>query len=300
MNIKVLGGSGFIGSHLINSLDNSESISLRDDKWYEKIENADVLINLVGKAHDHKGVAAKSDYFFANFELVKDMFNKFLQSNASLFLHVSSIAAIEEIESDMPLTEESDYNPISYYGFSKMEAEKWLLNQEIPEGKKLIILRPPMVHGPFDKGNLGLLFKFVVNGIPYPLSKYENKRSFIYIENFVYYIHEIINKFQKIPPGIYHVSDNEYISTNQIMDIIGTINNKRIIKIGIPKILIKGIAIIGDLLPIPLNSKRLKKLTSNLLVSNNKLNRELGIIALPFTAKEGLYKTIISFNDEQK
>ena len=160
MNIRILGSSGFIGKHLLKSLDQSVGVSLREVNWVDKLQDADIIINLVGKAHDHQGLAKEEDYYYSNFELVKEIFNQFLNSDASLFIHISSIAAIEEIESQIPLTEDSTYNPTSVYGISKMEAEKWLMAQKIPAGKKIIILRPPMVHGPFDKGNLGLLYKF--------------------------------------------------------------------------------------------------------------------------------------------
>lgn len=299
MKIKILGSSGFIGTHLLNSLKHSNGISLRHEKWTDEIKDANVIINLVGKAHDHKGTAKKEDYYYANFELLKLIYHQFLKSNAELLIHISSIAAVEEIESRAPLTEECEYNPISDYGFSKMEAEKWLIAQDVPIGKKIIILRPPMVHGPFDKGNLGLLFKFVNKGIPYPLSKFENNRTFIYIGNFIHYLEQIINNYHTMDSGIYHVSDNENISTNQIMEIIGEVNNKKILKIGIPKFFMNSIAKVGDYLPIPINSIRLKKLTSNLLVSNKKINKTIGLEELPFTAKEGLANTIISFKNKK-
>lgn len=300
MNIKILGSSGFIGKHLLKSLDQSVGVSLREVNWVDKLQDADIIINLIGKAHDHQGLAKEEDYYYSNFELVKEIFNQFLNSDASLFIHISSIAAIEEIESQIPLTEDSTYNPISVYGISKMEAEKWLIAQKIPAGKKVIILRPPMVHGPFDKGNLGLLYKFVDRGIPYPLTKYKNERTFIYIGNFIYYIQQIIKNFNILPSGIYHVSDSESISTIQILEIMEIITNKKIIKIAVPKFIINLFSSIGDIIPLPINSKRLKKLTSTLIVSNSKLNRILGLDTLPYSAKDGLINTIMSFNDKIK
>lgn len=295
MNIKVLGSSGFIGQNLLSSLNGSIGVSLRDRAWRGEVAVADVVINLVGKAHDHKGTADEQDYYFANVELAKQVYSAFVASTATLLIHVSSLAAVEEFEASAPLDEEDPCNPASWYGKSKRAAEEWLLAQDVPEGKKLIILRPPMVHGPGDKGNLGLLYKLISKGIPYPLSSFDNKRSFISIDNFCFFIQQIINKNDTIKSGIYHVADDEPVSTKEIIDIIKGVTGKNTSDLALPKFLVRGIAKVGDIIPIPLNSKRLKKMTSDLLVSNTKIKSALGITELPLSAKEGLEKTVRSF-----
>lgn len=300
MKIKILGSSGFVGSHLLKSLNNSEGISIRGKNWKDKIHASDVIINLIGKAHDHKGVFTKEDYYEANFELVKYIFQQFIRSEAKLFIHISSIAAIEEIESDIPLDEEYIPSPISFYGSSKLAAEQWLLSQDLPVNKKIIILRPPMIHGSFDKGNLRLLYNFVKKGLPYPLSKYENRRTFLYIENFIFYLNEIINKNILLSSGVYHISDNESLSMEQILKIIEYTDKFNILRIPLPKFLLNGLAKMGDSLNFPINTKRLKKLTSNLLVSNLKINKALSINSLPFSAVEGMNRTILSLYNKEK
>src|SRR5690606_10609542 len=133
-------------------------------------------------------------------------------------------------------------NPASWYGKSKRAAEEWLLAQDVPEGKKLIILRPPMVHGPGDKGNLGLLYKLISKGIPYPLSSFDNRRSFISIDNFCFFIQQIINKNDIIKSGIYHVADDEPVSTKEIIDIIKEVTDKNTPNLALSKFLVRGIA----------------------------------------------------------
>lgn len=201
----ILGSSGFIGQNLIKRNPNAEGFSLRDENWRSQISNAEVIVNLVGKAHDHKGTATEQDFHYANVDLAKEIFNEFLKSNAKLLIHISSIAAQEEFESSKPLKEENQYHPFSSYGKTKREAEEWLLQQNLPEKKKLIILRPPMVHGEGDKGNLGLLYKLISKGIPYPLASFDNKRSFNSIDNFSYFINQIIENKELLENGIYHI-----------------------------------------------------------------------------------------------
>ena len=291
----ILGSSGFIGQNLIKINPNSEGVSLRDGNWKNQISDAEVIINLVGKAHDHKGTATEQDFRYANVDLAKEIFNEFLKSNAKLLIHISSIAAQEEFESSKPLKEENQCHPFSSYGKTKREAEEWLLQQNLPVKKKLIILRPPMVHGEGDKGNLGLLYKLISKGIPYPLASFDNKRSFISIDNFSYFINQIIENKELLENGIYHISDDEAVSTKEIIEIIKKVENNNTLNLSLPKVLVKFLAKIGDIIPLPLNTKRLKKMTGNLEVSNQKIKNALGITQLPISAKKGIEITIKSF-----
>lgn len=296
--ILLLGSSGFIGKQFQKTFGNDIfPMGVREEKWGDFIpRDINVFINLVGKAHDHKGTATESDYYYANFELVKKIYEEFIKSNAELFIHLSSLAALEEFESKKPLTEEDSANPQSFYGKSKRAAEEWLLQQDLPQNKKIIILRPPMVHGVGDKGNLGLLYKFVSKGIPYPLSAFTNNRSFISIDNLSFFVKQIISNYSTLENGIYHVSDDSAISTDKIIQIIGSVENKKVKNIALPIFIVKSIARFGDFISFfPLNTKRLKKMTSSLTVSNQKIKSALGIEKLPLTAEQGLEITIKSF-----
>jgi nucleoside-diphosphate-sugar epimerase len=301
MKIAVFGSSGFIGKNLVKYLLEDmevQEVSLRNSDWENSInEGTEVFINLVGKAHDHKGTATEKDYYFANVDLTQQIFEVFKKSEAKLFIYISSLAALEEFESFKPLEETDECNPISLYGKSKREAEIWLLKEDLVSDKKLIIIRPPMVHGPGDKGNLGLLYKIISKKIPYPLTSFDNQRSFISIDNFNFYIMKIIEKSENLGSGIYHVCDNETVATKDIIEVIKKVEEIKIVNLRFPKFLVKGFARIGDFIPIPLNTKKLKKMTNSLLVSNQKINTALEIDQLPLTAEQGLEKTIKSFQD---
>lgn len=295
--IGVFGSSGFVGKSLMQNMKDVFPISIREVGWESKLRDLNVVINLIGKAHDHKGTTTEEEYYDVNVELTKEMFRQFVKSNVLVFLHISSIAAVEEFGSDEGLSENALCNPSSNYGKSKRAAEEWLLNQPLPEGKRLIIIRPPMIHGPGDKGNLSLLFKFVKKGIPYPLMSFQNKRSFLYIGNLFFYIERIIENFEKMESGIYHVADHQSLSTNEVVRIIYDVVGRKGMEIEVPKWFVKSLARVGDVIPIPFNSKRLRKLTSNLIVSSKSIDEVLGIDQLPFSGEEGIRKTIQSLND---
>ncbi|QRY58361.1 epimerase [Sphingobacterium siyangense] len=297
MRVLILGGNtGFIGSHLSTKLKDPfqcDFVSMRNLSWATDNILADCMINLVGKAHDFTGKATESDFFFANFELAKKAFDLFISSQAKLFIHISSLAAIEEVESAKSLSENASYNSVSPYGRSKQAAEEWLLSQKLPTDKKLIILRPPMVHGAGDKGNLKQLFSIVSKGIPYPLVRFKNKRSFLSIDNFCFYIEQILLQNKKLSSGIYHLSDDETLSSNEIVKIMKQETGLKVPCFPLPKRIISFLSKLGDhTRAFPLNTWRLKKLTSNLVVSNKKIKVALAIERLPKTAKEGLRDTI--------
>ena len=302
MKIALFGSTGFVGQHLLDGLEAEIiPVNIRKIAWESQIPaDVDAFINCIGKAHDHKGAATEHDFYFANYELVKVLFEEFLKSNAQIFIHISSIAAVEENERKEVLTEDSVGNPQSHYGKSKKAAEEYLLKQSLPSGKKIFILRPTMIHGEGDKGNLTLLYKIISKGIPYPLGAFKNSRTFISVDNVVFLINEIIKKHTEMKGGVYHITDDEPLSTQKIIEIIGAAKGKKPLILSPPKFLINGLAKMGDMISLPINSKRLKKMTSNLIVSNQKIKTALNIDSLPISAEEGMKKTIESFILDKK
>lgn len=301
--IFITGATGFVGQHLCSRLTKNftiHNVSLRNRNIkHLNVGHLDVFINLIGKAHDQNNTATEQEFYYANVELAKDIFSTFVNSSATLLVHISSIAAVEELESMSPLLETTLCRPNSWYGKTKQAAEEWLLSQELPKGKKLIILRPPMIHGQGDKGNLLLLYKLISKGVPNFLGAFDNARSFISIQNLCFLIERILQQEERISSGIYHIADDEPLSTNNIVKIIRDVTGIKTINLPFPKFLLYGIAKIGDLLPIPLNTTRLNKMTGTLIVSNQKIKSTLGIEKLPLTAEEGLRLTIESFKQNK-
>ena len=88
-----------------------------------------------------------------------------------------------------------------------------------------------MIHGPNNKGNLNLLYQLINKRIPYPLGAFKNKRSFLFIENLCYIIHELIKK-QPVS-GIFNVCDDDALSTNKLVEIISKVTNKKALILGV-------------------------------------------------------------------
>ena len=188
-------------------------------------------------------------------------------------------------------------HPVGPYGESKIKAEEYLLDKQHEaerSGKRVYILRPCMIHGPGNKGNLNLLYSIVKKGIPWPLGPYENARSFCSVDNISHVVEQLVTR-DDIASGIYHVGDDSPVSTNELIKLISDSVGKKSRTWRFPKGWINSMAAVGDVLHLPLNKQRLQKLTENYVVSNEKIKKVLGIEKMPVSAREGLIKTLDSF-----
>jgi nucleoside-diphosphate-sugar epimerase len=295
MSIAITGASGFVGANLHTYLESSFEISPISARYIPNqqfVLKEDAIIHLAGKAHDLKKVSNPQDYYDANFELTKQLFDAFLVSDAAVFIFMSTVKAVADEVAGV-LTEENTPNPKTHYGIAKFLAEQYILSHELPIGKKVYILRPCMIHGPGNKGNLNLLYQLVSKGFPWPLGAFENKRSFLSIENLCFIIKELLEN-KNIASGVYQIADSEALSTNELIRLLGTSLKKKPTIWTINTSIVKFIAKLGDSISFPLNSERLQKLTENYVVSNKKIVRALGN-QLPIDSKEGLLKTFDSF-----
>ena len=317
MKILITGGNGFVGSNLtehfiekgyqVDILDITEPKNPKVSNWivWEDLSivllnQYDVVIHLAGKAHDIKNKSLSEEYFKVNTQLTQNIFDKFINSNAKKFIFFSSVKAVADSVKEDVLIEDVVPSPVGPYGESKLLAEKHINNIIEQNGlylkdKSIFILRPCMIHGPGNKGNLNLLFSIVKKGIPWPLGAFENLRSFTSIENLIFIIEKLI--YSEVPSGVYNIADDYPLSTNKLIELICVSSQKkpRIIKFN--KEFIFFISKIGDLLKLPLNSNRLKKLTENYIVSNSKIKNSIGIEQLPITPEEGMKRTIESFKN---
>ncbi|NML56009.1 NAD-dependent epimerase/dehydratase family protein [Chryseobacterium cheonjiense] len=295
MKTIITGASGFVGQNLSQYLKNEncdiKAISLRSDWTLDN--DADAVIHLAGKAHDVENSSAEEDYFKINTDLTKKVFDEFLNSDIKDFIYFSSVKAVADCVEDI-LDENRFAEPKTPYGKSKRFAEEYLLTKKIPDTKRLFIIRPCMIHGPGNKGNLNLLYKIVKMGIPWPLGAFDNKRSFLNIDNLNFLILQIL-KNKKIESGIYNFADDDFLSTNELIKIIDEVLGKKTKQLNVYPDIINIFSKVGDKVKLPLNSERLKKLTENYKVSNNKIKLALNIRQLPVSTREGLIKTIKSF-----
>jgi nucleoside-diphosphate-sugar epimerase len=314
-NILITGITGFIGQslvkyfHLANDIKlfgysrNAENASALFDQdhivFLSELSHAqldkheiDFVIHLAGIAHDLSGSYQDEDYEKVNFVQTRKLYDEYLISGATRFVFVSSIKAVVD-HANEEINEDALPDPTSAYGKSKLKAEQYISKHGV-EGKGTYILRPCMVHGPGNKGNLNLLYNFVKRGIPYPLAAFQNQRSFLSIDNFCYVTENIIKG--NLSPDTYLLADGETISTTDLVKLIGTGLGKNVRTLRLPKSIVYLLAKFGSLINAPFNNNSLVKLSENLIVSNKKLLLNLKS-DLPLTTREGLLKTIKAFDE---
>lgn len=329
MKILITGVHGFVGSNLVEALKKEHTIYGLDivspqkdgvqktfswdclDEEEGGMPEVDAVIHLAGKAHDTKNQSAADVYFKVNTGLTQKIFDWFLaQPYCKKFIQFSTVkSAADRVEGEY-LTEECIPTPVGPYGESKIAAENYIIEKFAPEalkrpfhnftdedavvdGKQVYIMRPCMIHGPGNKGNLNLLYGVVSKGMPWPLGAFENRRSFTSIGNLQEVIKGLLTK--DVESGIYHMGDDEALSTNELIEVICSALGKKAHIWRIPRGLMNGLAKMGDVLHLPLNSLRMQKLTENYVVSNAKIKAALGMKEMPVRAKDGLKVTIKSF-----
>lgn len=321
MKILITGIHGFVGSNLVTSLKQHHTLYGLDIvspikegvektfSWKDlengKLPQVDAIIHLAGKAHDTKNQAQAQMYFDINTGLTQKVYDYFLQSSVQKFIYFSSVkAAADTVPGDV-LTEDVVPNPVGPYGESKIKAEEYILENEERRmkdeecrEKRVFILRPCMIHGPGNKGNLNLLYGVVSKGIPWPLGAFENKRTFTSIDNLCFVIEGMLTK--ELTSGIYHMADDEALSTNELIAVMCEAMGRKAHVWKINRKLMEAMAAVGTCMHLPLNKERLGKLTENYVVSNAKIKKALGIERMPVRAKDGLRKTILSFQNQTK
>lgn len=307
MNILITGVHGFVGSNLVKALSPEYTIYGLDIVAPEKkgvvktfswddldngnVPEIDAIIHLAGKAHDTKNQTVADVYFKVNTGLTQKIYDYYLKSSAKKFIFFSTAkAAADRVEG--VLTEDVVPSPRGPYGESKIKAEEYI-RANMSKDKDVYILRPCMIHGPGNKGNLNLLYNVVSKGIPWPLGTFENRRTFTSIDNLCFVINGLLTK--DVESGIYNMGDDEALSTNELIGVICEALGKRAKIWHWSKGFMTWCAKVGGVLHLPLNPDRLQKLTENYVSSNMKIKKALGIIEMPVRAKEGLMMTIKSF-----
>lgn len=335
MNILITGIHGFVGSNLVAALCEHHTLYGLDIIFPEKkgvvrtfswgdiettsfpmqcLPRFDAIIHLAGKAHDTKNQSAAQVYFDINTGLTRKIFDFFLESDARKFIFFSSVKAVADSVVGDVLREDVLPTPVGPYGESKIAAEDYIKEHfvlsdtfSVNKGKtfsfkeenvrysdkQVYILRPCMIHGPGNKGNLNLLYNVVKKGIPWPLGDFENKRSFTSIDNLCYVVEGLLTK--DVASGIYHMGDDEALSTNELIALMCEAMGKEPHIWKMNRKMMEGCAGLGTLLHLPLNTERLRKLTENYVVSNEKIKLALGIDRMPVRAADGIMKTIRSF-----
>jgi UDP-glucose 4-epimerase len=294
----VTGANGFIGRYLCQSLD-EQGYTIRvlnrhiDSRWTDAVsldlsstnwninpcEGIDVVFHLAGKVHSLAEVVQDDEeYWRINTEGTRKLLLAAQQAGVKRFVFFSSVKAVGG--SDRQPMDETVVAPADTpYGRSKYEAEQLVLHGGyVPHP---VVIRPCMVYGNSDKGNLPQMIKAIRKGIFPPFPELHNRRSMVHVEDVVGAA-LLVAKMPQAAGQIYIVSDGQNYSTREIYDGIRAVLGKSPSSLSVPIGLMRALAKVGDCIGCLFgrrfffDSDALDKLTGSAWYSSAKIERELG------------------------
>lgn len=295
--IVLTGTTGYIGQNLTKYFNSkskkNKSISLRFQNWHKMMPlETETIIHLAAINLNPQDSAFDEEYFRVNTELTSKLFRYFLNSNAKTFIFLSTTELIDKHTTDV--TENSKVNPTNPFLQSKLDAEQFVLKQDLPEGKRAIILRVATVYGRETKSTLHDTFSFCKR-FPWFFGVFDTKQSFCNIDNLTEIIAQI-SENTGVPSGIYNVADNEPISSIQLVNWIAAVFDKKAKIIKVPKGILNLFAKIGDMLNWEFNSNKLFELSHSRIVNGNKIKAALDKNKMPVETEIAVLKTIEYYN----
>lgn len=262
--------------------------------WLAAVESVDVVVHLAARVHVMRETAGDP---LASFREVNVLGTECLacaaaSSGVKRLVYVSSIKVNGEQTNGISFSEVDEPSPQDPYGVSKYEAEQVLHNIAKETGLEVVIVRPPLVYGPRVGGNFLRLLKLVSHGMPLPLASVNNRRSMIFLGNFVDAL--LLCATHPAASGkTYLVSDDEDQSTPQLIRKLASLMGKPCRLIPFPLSLLKWVGSLTG------KSSEVERLIGSLQIDSNLMRRELGWVA-PFSMDNGLAETVKWFQENKK
>jgi UDP-glucose 4-epimerase len=237
-NVLVTGANGFIGRALCEALTaagrrfraavRGPQAGLRnavavgdigpDTNWSAALEGVDSIVHLAARTHVLRETAADSlaAYRRTNVAGTERLARVAAKRGVRHLVFLSSVKVNGELTRERPFTEEDAPRPEDSYGISKAEAERALAGIAAETGLHVTVLRPPLVYGPGVKGNFLRLMRLVARGVPLPLGRIDNRRSFIYVGNLVHAVVQSLD-VPRAASRTYLAADGEDLSTPDLV-----------------------------------------------------------------------------------
>tara|TARA_B100001057_G_scaffold186294_1_gene187081 strand:- start:1967 stop:2947 length:981 start_codon:yes stop_codon:yes gene_type:complete len=309
MKVAIVGGSGFVGSRLINNLksyqlqnlDKNQSpfhesitkiVDIRKEKNIKFEMDCECVILLAAEHRDD--VSPITLYYDVNVKGTKNVLKAMDNVGIKKLIFTSSVA-IYGLNKNNP-DESHIHDPFNHYGKSKWQAEKVIKDwfEKDPINKSVTITRPTVIFGERNRGNVYNLLKQISCGKFLMIGKGQNKKSMAYVGNVVAFIK---NRLMKAKPG-YHVFnyvDKPDYNMNELISVTENKMKLRIPKIKIPYLFGIFVGYFFDFCSkmtgrkFTVSSVRVKKFCATTQFDSKKMYKSFNP---PYSLKEGLEKTL--------
>ena len=310
--VTVIGGSGFVGTNLCQLLADRqisfeiidikpshrfpEKCKTGDVRLIESLRQAvtgDVVVNLAAVHRDD--IRDKTEYYRTNVEGAANIAQVCSEKRIKKIVFTSSVAVYGFAK---PGTDETgEINPFNEYGKTKFQAEEKLRKWRSSGDNSLLIVRPTVIFGEGNRGNVFNLLKQIASGTFVMVGAGENRKSMAYIGNIVAFLEKCIETEQKY--AVYNYVDTPDMQMNTLVcQVRKTLKGRNDIKIRLPLWigLVLGYAADGFTrltgIKVPVSSIRVKKFCSSTVFESAKY--DLDGFEPPYRLQEGIDRTLYS------
>jgi UDP-glucose 4-epimerase len=254
--------------------------------WAEALTGCDVVVHLAARVHVMGDTAQDplALYQAINTNATLNLARQAAQTaGVKRFVYVSSIKVNGEGR-ETPYRETDSAAPEDVYAISKWEAELGLQRIAGDTELEVVILRPPLVYGPAVKANFQQLLRMVERGWPLPLGAIRNRRSLLYLGNFVDAIRVCI-EHPAAAGQTFLLDDGQAVSTPELIRALSHAMGRPARLLTVP---VNVLELAGTLL-----GKRaaVARLTGSLYVDSSAIRARLGWMP-PYTLQQGLAATV--------
>lgn len=300
--VLVTGANGFAGQALCPWLENAGwtvrkavratrqgCIAVGDiganTDWRAALDGMDAVAHLAARAHIMQDTALDplAAYHAVNCAGTENLARQAAQAGVKRLVYLSSIKVNGESTLARPFHAVDAPHPQDPYGVSKWEAEQALQRIATETGLEIVILRPPLIYGPFVKANFLRLMKLIARGLPLPLGMVNNRRSLLYLGNLADAIR--VSLVHPAAAGkTYLLSDGDPLSTAELVRCLAAALGKPATLLPVPPALLRLAGL--------LTGKRAEvaRLLDSLEIDSSAIRHELGWQP-PYTLEQGLTAT---------
>ncbi len=249
--------------------------------WSEALRGVDTVVHLAALAHqtDQRRLPSEAEFTAVNAGGTRRLAAAAREAGVRRFIFISSIGAVADF-GDTLIDENAKPAPVSPYGRSKLAGEEAV--REVFRGSAVewCVLRPVLVYGPGNPGNMARLLRLVRSGLPLPLAGIHNHRSFLFVGNLVGAIARVVTA-RGVAGQVFHVADDKIVSTPELIQLIASTAGRKARLWPAPRWSLRLAARCGEVagglgLRTGLDSYSLRRLEESLTVSTKALRHATG------------------------